>query len=56
MTTYCTYAICKRCDNNVGGVCAYNHEAEARETLRCSADQIVTNDSCKLYDPAEYED
>lgn len=53
MTTYCTYAICKSCDNNAGGVCAYDHEAEARETLRCSVDKIATDDRCLLYDPKD---
>lgn len=54
-TTYCDYEICKDCDNNSGGVCAYDLEAEAKKTLLCDAKQIVSNDRCLLFDPAQKE-
>lgn len=54
-TTYCDYEICKNCDNNSGGVCAYDHDAEAKETLLCDAKQIVSNARCLLFDPAQKE-
>lgn len=51
-TPSCLWRICKRCGNNMGGACAYSHEAEARE-MGISASEIVSDDRCLLFDPAE---
>ena len=51
-TPLCVWPICKRCDNNQGGACAYDHQAEAKE-MGISVKKIVSAESCKLFDPIE---
>ena len=51
-TPLCVWPICKHCDNNQGGACAYDHKAEAKE-MGISAKEIVSAESCKLFDPIE---
>lgn len=61
----CVYPLCKKCDNNAGGVCAYDHEAEAAQ-FRAYANTIILKNKldrpslvdetgCLLYDPIEIE-
>ena len=51
-TPFCVWRICKRCGNNMGGACAYSHEAEAKE-LGIKESELVSEDRCLLFDPLE---
>lgn len=59
MPTSCIWAVCKHCDNNVGGVCAYDHAAEfpqgcaPEKYLGLDADVIANDEQCRLFDPIE---
>lgn len=47
--TPCTHKLCKKCDNNCGGVCAYDLQMEAEERgLKVS--DLINDETCKFYD------
>ena len=54
-TPSCVWKFCKRCDNNAGGACSYDHDAEAKE-LGIEASEIVTDDRCLLFCPVQEEE